>query len=209
MSLREERIASTAVRLTALARQLTVEHGLSGFTVDEVCDRAGVSRRTFFNYFASKDDAVLGLSARGDAAAKEAREARFLAGGDPAADGLSPRLLDDLAELCVDRWTSAEVTVEQVREVQAVVEREPRLLTRCIERVMADERADAELVERREGLPRGDARAAVAVSIMYALAGATFREFLAPAGTDGLADILARQLATARALLTHDLERTP
>lgn len=209
MSLREERIASTAVRLSALARQLTVEHGLSGFTVDEVCARAGVSRRTFFNYFASKDDAVLGLSARGDVAAKEEREARFLAGGDPAADGISPRLLDDLAELGVDRWTSAEVTVEQVREVQAVVEREPRLLTRCLERVQADERADAELVERREGLPSGDTRAAVAVSITYALARTTFQEFLAPASTDSLADILARHLGAARALLTHDRERTP
>jgi AcrR family transcriptional regulator len=208
MSLRDERMASTAARLASVARQLTIEHGLPGFTVDEVCARAGVSRRTFFNYFASKDDAVLGLSVRGDTAAKEEREARFLAGGDPAAGRLSPRLLDDLAELCVDRWTSAEVTVEQVREVQAVIEREPRLLTRCIERVMADEQADAELVERREGLPPGDLLAATAVSIMYALAGATFREFLAPAGTGSLADILARRLDAGRALLTTDLERT-
>ncbi|MCT2581810.1 TetR family transcriptional regulator [Actinophytocola sp. S1-96] len=201
-------MASTATRLATLARQLTVEHGLSGFTVDEVCERAGVSRRTFFNYFASKDDAVLGLSARGDTAAKEERETRFLAGGDPTSDRTSARLLDDLAELAIDRWTSAEVTVEHVREVQAVVEREPRLLTRCIERVLADERVDIELVERREGLPAGDLRAATAVSIMNALAGATFREFLAPANTDSLADILARRLAAARALLSHDLERT-
>ncbi len=41
---------------------LVREGGLSAATVEAITDRAGVSRRTFFNYFASKEDAVLGTT---------------------------------------------------------------------------------------------------------------------------------------------------
>lgn len=98
--LRERRRAETSARLTTLARRLTAERGLSGFTVEEVCDEAGVSRRTFFNYFASKEDALFGRSAHVDTADLE--EA-FVAAGDPRDPALSPTLLDDLAELCLER----------------------------------------------------------------------------------------------------------
>ncbi|MBG6191909.1 AcrR family transcriptional regulator [Arthrobacter sp. CAN_A212] len=33
------------------ARRLTIDKGLSGFTVEELCEQVGISRRTFFNYF--------------------------------------------------------------------------------------------------------------------------------------------------------------
>ena len=34
--------------------------GLNGYTVEEVCERGGISRRTFFNYFPTKEDAIIG-----------------------------------------------------------------------------------------------------------------------------------------------------
>lgn len=40
------------------AAALAEERGLGGFTVDDLAARAGVSRRTIFNHFASADDAV-------------------------------------------------------------------------------------------------------------------------------------------------------
>ncbi|WP_061962557.1 TetR/AcrR family transcriptional regulator [Demequina flava] len=43
----------------ALAR----EHGIEGATIEAIAERAGVSRRTFFNYYPSKEDAILGLNA--------------------------------------------------------------------------------------------------------------------------------------------------
>ncbi|GAA0420189.1 TetR family transcriptional regulator [Acrocarpospora corrugata] len=39
--------------------RLAVEHGLDGVTVEAIADAANISRRTFSNYFASKEDAVL------------------------------------------------------------------------------------------------------------------------------------------------------
>jgi len=40
------------------AAALAEERGLDGFTVNDLAERAGVSRRTIFNHFASADDAV-------------------------------------------------------------------------------------------------------------------------------------------------------
>ncbi|MGA3525875.1 TetR/AcrR family transcriptional regulator [Melissospora conviva] len=58
--LREKNRARTTRELHEAAAALVLEQGLSGATVEAIADRAGVSRRTFFNYFASKEDAVLG-----------------------------------------------------------------------------------------------------------------------------------------------------
>lgn len=77
-SLRRQRRALTARALTTPARLWTADRGIGGFTIDELCEAAGVSRRTFFNYFASKEDAVLGVCVeRGD----DHLAAAFIAGG--------------------------------------------------------------------------------------------------------------------------------
>lgn len=44
----------------ASAFELVTRIGLAHATVDAIAGQAGVSRRTFFNYFATKEDAVLG-----------------------------------------------------------------------------------------------------------------------------------------------------
>lgn len=44
------------------AQKLVLDRGLEGFTMDELAQATGVSRRTLFNYFPSKLDACLGPS---------------------------------------------------------------------------------------------------------------------------------------------------
>ena len=58
--LRERHRAETWGAIRDAAGDLVLEVGLSGATIDAIAARAGVSRRTFFNYFQSKEDAVLG-----------------------------------------------------------------------------------------------------------------------------------------------------
>ncbi|MPZ74529.1 MAG: TetR family transcriptional regulator [Nitriliruptorales bacterium] len=62
--LRESKKRQTRDALARCALELCVESGVEAVTVAAIADRAGVSRRTFFNYFSSKEEAVLG----GDAA---------------------------------------------------------------------------------------------------------------------------------------------
>jgi AcrR family transcriptional regulator len=59
--LRERKKQATRLALHEAALRLVAERGLDGVSIDDIAERAHVSPRTFFNYFPSKDDAVLGL----------------------------------------------------------------------------------------------------------------------------------------------------
>ena len=58
--LRERKKRATRQGLHEAALELVAERGLDQVAVDDIADRVGVSQRTFFNYFATKDDAVIG-----------------------------------------------------------------------------------------------------------------------------------------------------
>ena len=59
--LRERKKVATRLALHLAALQLVAEQGLDAVSVDDIAERADVSARTFFNYFPSKVDAVVGL----------------------------------------------------------------------------------------------------------------------------------------------------
>jgi AcrR family transcriptional regulator len=59
--LRERKRAETRARLETAAVTLVLKNGLEHTTIDAICEAADVSGRTFFNYFDSKEDAILGL----------------------------------------------------------------------------------------------------------------------------------------------------
>ena len=63
--LRERKKPATRLTLHQAALQLVAEHGLDRVSIDDIAERADVSPRTFFNYFSSKDDAVVGLDPAG------------------------------------------------------------------------------------------------------------------------------------------------
>ncbi|GGQ44360.1 TetR/AcrR family transcriptional regulator [Couchioplanes azureus] len=57
--LRERKKAATRQALHEAAVRLAIAHGADRITVEAVADEAGVSRRTFSNYFANKEEALL------------------------------------------------------------------------------------------------------------------------------------------------------
>lgn len=66
-SRREHRKRATTARLRDAATDLAGRHGAEHVTIDDICAAAGVSRRTFFNHFATKDEAFLAWEASDDA----------------------------------------------------------------------------------------------------------------------------------------------
>ncbi|MDR6970018.1 helix-turn-helix domain-containing protein [Leifsonia shinshuensis] len=44
------------------AVRLALDKGAAALTVDEICNAAGIKQRTFFNHFATKEDALLGAA---------------------------------------------------------------------------------------------------------------------------------------------------
>lgn len=54
--LRERKRRETSQRISDAALELFLNRGFDATTLDEIAEAAGISRRTFFYYFASKDD---------------------------------------------------------------------------------------------------------------------------------------------------------
>ena len=59
--LRERKRRATLRRIEDAATTLVEKHGFDNVTVEDICRDAEISRRTFFNYMESKDEAVLGV----------------------------------------------------------------------------------------------------------------------------------------------------
>lgn len=59
--LRERKRKETLRRITDAGMCLFIDKGIDATTVDEIAAAAGISRRSFFHYFPSKDDILLSL----------------------------------------------------------------------------------------------------------------------------------------------------
>lgn len=60
VSLRERRRQQTARDIQMTALRLTAEKGLENVTTEEISAAAGISTRTFFNYYTNKEAAAIG-----------------------------------------------------------------------------------------------------------------------------------------------------
>lgn len=189
-STREQRKRRTTRALTEAARRLTTERGFAGFTVEELCADAGVSRRTFFNYFESKENAVFGFAVIDSR--QEELEAVFL-----ARDG---DLLDDFVQLTVERFALFD-PIEHAAELLAVIEQEPRLLRAAFEQQEKHERRDIALVARRiDTGPDAELRAEVLVHSVGALVRLCMEQLLHHHSTEPFVDLITRRLRLARDL---------
>lgn len=61
--LRERKRRETLQRITDAGTRLFIAHGYEGTTLDAIAAEAGISRRTFFYYFKSKDEILLAMQA--------------------------------------------------------------------------------------------------------------------------------------------------
>ena len=107
-----------------IALDLALEHGYDAVTVEMICDAALVSQSTFFNYFGSKERAVLGPE---PPPLDERRLAAFAAGrGDT---------LTELMRLIVADWPDAPAEREVLLKRLDLTERTPALRAAHIARL--------------------------------------------------------------------------
>lgn len=190
--LRERQKRARREALIDAAHALVAAHGLDGVTVEGICSHAGVSPRTFFNYFESKDDAVLAFEPfRIDPAVAAA----FAAGGPTGA------LRSDLERLVGALVDRPHPSRERIACAMDLARREPRLLAR---QVLAFERHHAEiaaLVGARLGLDPHAPRVELLTLLVMALTRATFATWEADGQSGPVQDAVPRVVGELHDLL--------
>ena len=99
---RERKKQATREAIHSAAVALVEERGLAGVTIEAITERADVAPRTFFNYFSSKEEAVLGRSP--DEADTRRRRLEELLTTLPPFDALAETFREDI----LSRLTTSE-----------------------------------------------------------------------------------------------------
>jgi AcrR family transcriptional regulator len=169
---------------------LTLEEGITAATADRIAEAAGVSQRTLFNYYAVKEDAILGV--------RTPRIPPNAAQRFDAAAGAQPLLVRTVF-LLADALRSINVPGVISGERRVLLERHPELSSRLRGRILdARNLVRACLDDRRseEGDPAVpiDVIAGLAASIIsFCLENNQFKQF--PEDADLLAAIVYFQTA--------------
>jgi AcrR family transcriptional regulator len=186
----------TRAALTSRARRLTAESGLSGFTVQQLCDEVGISRRTFFNYFPSKESAVLGIENGldemliADFAAARRRE-----------PGAKRDLLDDLVDLAIGHFAAMTPTASDLDDLVTALQREPRLIGTLIQSGRAEQRRFIDLVVESDS-GQGPESAEVVVVAFESLVRLSVDVYLRDSTALSFSDILRHRVDLARGLFS-------
>ncbi|MFF3493326.1 TetR family transcriptional regulator [Streptomyces sp. NPDC002795] len=140
-SWRERKKQATRAALVEAAIRLAAEHGVENVTVDAISETAGVSARTFFNYFDSRDEVFVMVGAE-----SSARVRRAVLDAPPESTAL-----EALRDAMATELQEIENQQELWRLHADVLRRSPDLLARSIGAHMADEIGLAEALAERVG----------------------------------------------------------
>jgi AcrR family transcriptional regulator len=167
--LRERRKKLTAAELEAAAYRLFGERGFDAVTVDDIAAEADVSRRTFFRYFASKEDVLLADHFTQLARLREAMAAR------PADEPIVTALRNALLSMTGDFEARKEMIIVRGRLMRDT----PSLQARSLVHQKLWEDAMQEMVAERLGVdPVKDLRPGVVSAAALAAMRVAFTNWL-------------------------------
>lgn len=154
-------IARTALRLAD-------EHGLDGFTMDQLAEEVGVSRRTLFNYVPSKMDAVLGPEPELD----EDLVAAFLAGGP------SGHLLRDLHTVTRAFLEASTADSDDLGRFRRLMHGDARVMQAAHQRFEGSIDEKVAFLRQREGADFPEERARLALALIVVVFDQALTAFL-------------------------------
>ncbi|MGW0471168.1 TetR family transcriptional regulator [Streptomyces coeruleorubidus] len=179
MNLRERKKQRTRDALLRAALELFATRGYEETTVDDIAAAVDVSQRTFFRYFAGKEETAFYVTRLAETQVVEAVRAR--------PPGEAP--LEALRRALLESWDTINETIEEIvpvdlhMRVYRVIESTPALLATHLRRATELEEELARIIAEREGL---DVDADPRPRIIVALFGGVIRvtERLWSAGDD-------------------------
>ncbi|WP_372351609.1 TetR/AcrR family transcriptional regulator [Streptomyces sp. KL116D] len=158
--LRARRRRETRAELHATTLRLARELGFARVTVEMIGKEAGVSPRTFFNYFPSKEAALFALPGSLPAALAE----RFAQGTGTDTD----TVLRDLGDVLADHLQEAAPSPQELEDILRIAEGVPSVLATFLAQCEAVERELADTLARRTGTPADGAAAELLAGIAMA-----------------------------------------
>src|SRR3954452_6247634 len=137
--MRERKKLATREALSAAALRLALEHGPQNVRVDDIAEAAGVSPRTYNNYFSSREQAIVGALAaeRGQHVAAALRKR-------PADEPLEHAVVGALIQEYSDDG-------EPDRATLALITAAPALQAKSLDSIAAIEPPHAEAIADRVG----------------------------------------------------------
>jgi len=185
VDLREQRRERNAREIQQAAMSLFAERGYAGVTVEDIAREAGISERTFFRYFASKDHVLVAEAGRRIDIVHES-----LVRQDDSLDAwqaLRTAVLDQSAnEERIGR--NAAIWAHLTKEA-------PALLAKMIMHGALESTHNIEVeLARRLGVPDGDALPDVMMRVTLAAMQSAYLRWLEDDGSASLVDLTADAL---------------
>ena len=184
----ECKLTQRRARVRCEAARLTVERGYDGFTMDDLAERVGVSRRTLFNVVPDKESAVLGLEP--DFTTSD--EGALFRDCGPTGD-LVPDLLA-MFEAVMSRLSGADAeaatqTAADHLLYTGALAADPKVLAMAHARATRHTQEVAELIASRERWPADDLRARSLAAAVGSLVGVSFDVVARRGGTTPVAEV--------------------
>lgn len=177
VSLRERKKEQVRRQFQRIALELFDERGFEQVTVDDIAERAEISRSTFFRYFPTKEDVLIG---RADEHLEELRDA-FVA---RTADEPVLRSLRHSLEALAASYQADRADFVAMRRI---AQDHPSILARGLEHQAAWEATFADLLaDRLQGAAEPDLRARVVAGAVMAAIRVAVDEWLAEDGSQDL-----------------------
>jgi AcrR family transcriptional regulator len=138
---RERKKQLTRAALREAALRLSIRHGVENVTVEQIAEEADIALRTFFNYFSSKEEAVMASVA----SAAEALIAEFRA--RPRTESVLRAFREAVLVIMNESDAASRDYIEALRLIRSA----PSLVPHQLAVLAAQERALAEAIADRTG----------------------------------------------------------
>lgn len=195
--LRQRQLDATREAIQVAAIDLVADRGFSSVSVQHISEAAGVSPRTFFNHFRSKDEAL--VPDIPDFTADQRRA--FLEATDVDLLTALERLLADHAAQHLEHPSPGGAPYVAARLAQT----SPDLLPRMLSVFEAFKHRVAELVAQRTGRDPEDLSCVVAADVALATTRAAMNQWCRDAERHDLPTAVHDAFSTLRAVVRHDL----
>jgi AcrR family transcriptional regulator len=186
LGLRERKKLRTEADLRDAALRLALERGFDHVTIDDIAAAVEVSKTTFYRYFDSKEDALLGNPT------EKTQRLKLALADQPDGDATLSAVRNAIMSFTNSYEHDRDATLARGRIIRST----PSLQARNLEHQALWEQQLAEFVAGRLGAePDADLRARVVAAIVVATLRATLDYWRDTNGRDDLAELMDTTLA--------------